>query len=70
MTNEEIESTLKTLRERRDRITLAIEAFEVMEQHPVTRSNRGRKSMGVEERQVVSDRMRKYWAGRRNDRTS
>jgi hypothetical protein len=26
---------------------------------------RGRKSMGAEERQEVSDRMKKYWASRR-----
>jgi seryl-tRNA synthetase len=26
---------------------------------------RGRKSMGSEERQEVSERMKKYWAGRR-----
>jgi hypothetical protein len=31
---------------------------------PVQR--RGRKSMNAEERQEVSERMRKYWAGRRN----
>jgi len=31
---------------------------------PVQR--RGRKSMNSEERQEVSERMRKYWAGRRN----
>ena len=27
---------------------------------------RGRKSMGSEERQEVSERMKKYWAGRRD----
>jgi len=32
---------------------------------PVKR--RGRKSMSSEERQEVSERMRKYWAGRRKD---
>ena len=29
---------------------------------------RGRKSMGAEERQEVSIRMKKYWASRRKDR--
>jgi hypothetical protein len=29
------------------------------------KSRRGRKSMGAEERQDVSERMKKYWAGRR-----
>jgi hypothetical protein len=28
-------------------------------------SRRGRKSMGIEERRQVSDRMRRYWAKRR-----
>jgi hypothetical protein len=34
---------------------------------PVQR--RGRKSMNSQERREVSERMRKYWAGRRNDKT-
>ena len=29
---------------------------------------RGRKSMGSQERQEVSDRMKKYWAGRRGSK--
>ena len=32
---------------------------------PSGRSRRGRKSMGAEERQEVSERMKKYWASRR-----
>ena len=32
---------------------------------PAPRSRRGRKSMSAEERQQVSERMRKYWASRR-----
>ena len=32
---------------------------------PKPGKRRGRKSMSSEERQEVSDRMRKYWAGRR-----
>jgi hypothetical protein len=32
---------------------------------PKTVKRRGRKSMSSTERQEVSDRMRKYWAGRR-----
>lgn len=34
----------------------------------VTRERRGRKSMGVEERRQVSQRMKKYWAARRKQR--
>jgi len=30
---------------------------------------RGRKSMGAKERQEVSERMKKYWANRRKQRT-
>lgn len=33
---------------------------------PKTAKRRGRKSMNSQERQEVSERMRKYWAGRRN----
>ena len=32
---------------------------------PPLRSRRGRKSMSPEERQKVSERMKKYWADRR-----
>jgi hypothetical protein len=32
---------------------------------PKPAKRRGRKSMSASERQEVSDRMRKYWAGRR-----
>ena len=32
---------------------------------PSSGKRRGRKSMGSEERQEVSERMKKYWAGRR-----
>ncbi len=31
------------------------------------RKRRGRKSMGPEERRIVSERMKKYWASRRNE---
>lgn len=34
-----------------------------------TRSPRGRKSMGAEERKQVSERMKRYWAKRRKQRT-
>ena len=39
-------------------------AVPVVPPHPAKR--RGRKSMSSEERQEVSERMRKYWASRRN----
>ena len=34
---------------------------------PKPAKRRGRKSMSASERQEVSERMRKYWAGRRGD---
>ncbi len=34
---------------------------------PKPARRRGRKSMGVKERQEVSERMKKYWAGRRKN---
>jgi len=33
------------------------------------RKRRGRKSMGPEERRLVSERMKKYWASRRADKS-
>ena len=35
----------------------------------LARAKRGRKSMGPEERVQVSERMKRYWAGRRQTRT-
>ena len=32
--------------------------------------HRGRKSMDAEERKLVSERMRKYWAGRRGKKSA
>jgi hypothetical protein len=32
-------------------------------------SHRGRKSMAEEERRIVSERMKKYWASRRKPRS-
>jgi hypothetical protein len=53
----------------RDRVQQAIAALEHFQQerNPAvpTHTNRGRKSMGTEERKVVGERMRTYWAKRR-----
>jgi len=35
----------------------------------ILRKRRGRKSMGPEERRLVSERMKKYWASRRAGNT-
>jgi hypothetical protein len=36
---------------------------------PQKKTNRGRKSMGADERREVSERMRKYWTARRKKKT-
>ena len=61
---------LKELRNQRDKVSRAIEDLEALQAGlPVTRkSNRGRKTMGAEERKEVSARMKKYWASRRRAR--
>ena len=44
----------------------ALEALESPQRTPTpARRRRGRKSMAPEERQQVSERMKKYWAARR-----
>ena len=55
----------------KESLVRAISALEALQhdsqisQAVVRRSRRGRKSMAPEERQEVSERMRKYWASRR-----
>ena len=62
---------LKELRAEKDRLDMAIAALESTlvdgagERLP---RRRGRKSMPPEERQVVSERMTRYWAQRRQDK--
>ena len=58
----------------KESLVRAITALESLQQEAVSgegrpRSRRGRKSMGSDERQEVSLRMKKYWAGRRLART-
>jgi hypothetical protein len=63
----DFEETIQMLRRRLECVTEAIAAMEAIPGKP--KSRRGRKSMGSEERLVVSERMRQYWAGRRQART-
>ena len=62
---------LKALRElyheksRLDRLIAICESKINEQDRRLTRSKRGRKSMSMEERKVVSERMRNYWAHRR-----
>jgi hypothetical protein len=58
---------LAELHKERERLTVVIRNLEALVQGkdvgPMSR--RGRKSMSPEERSEVSERMRRYWAGRR-----
>ena len=52
-------------RERIDKLIAALESAQRGNSR-IARSRRGRKHMPEQERQVVSERMRAYWARRRN----
>ena len=64
---------IDALREERKRLDYTIKALENMIEGEEIASSvvrpkrRGRKSMSREERQKVSDRMRRYWAARRKE---
>jgi len=55
-------------KKRLDRLIAALEAIANGESPEGTSSlpRRGRKTMSAEERKQVSERMKRYWAGRRN----
>lgn len=55
---------LRLLRLEMDELTRALKTLEDLQASRV-RSPRGRKFMGQEERKIVSERMKRYWAGRR-----
>ncbi|HTQ54979.1 MAG TPA: hypothetical protein VMI94_10995 [Bryobacteraceae bacterium] len=55
--------------EKLNEVIAALEQFESTGTMPAPR-RRGRKSMGEEERQQVSERMKKYWATRRRKKKS
>ena len=63
--NMDLQPTIRRLQLELERVKTVIAQLEEL-QNRVTKpkSNRGRKSMGSEERQQVSERMRKYWASR------
>lgn len=65
----DFDALLRALRAERSRIDRVIAHLEELEESsPPTRSRRGRKSMGPEERQAVSERMKRYWAARMHGR--
>ena len=71
----DLRNVLKDLYTERERLEHVITSLEAVQQGsaaglpPQKKTNRGRKSMGAEERREVSERMRKYWAARRKKKT-
>jgi hypothetical protein len=74
----DVEKTINELRSERAKVIHAIGVLESLHQHgpgvrivsgdgPSEGSRRGRKSMSEEERRAVSERMRQYWARRRQN---
>ena len=64
---------LREERERLDAMISLLEArlkFERKAKGGKSKGRRGRKTMSMEERLQVSERMRRYWATRRGDATS
>lgn len=56
---------LREERKRLDRIIAFLEKGLAEEKKKPAPKRRGRKSMGAEERKIVSERMKKYWEQRR-----
>jgi hypothetical protein len=65
----DLTKTIQSLYTEREKLKSMIASVEGLQASPSgTRGNRrrsGRKSMGARERQQVSERMKKYWAGRK-----
>jgi hypothetical protein len=61
-------------KERLERVIASLEELQRVANDPnaaeTERKRRGRKSMDPEERQQVSERMKRYWAGRRQKKNS
>ncbi len=64
----DVYKAIQELVQRKKQLDLAISNLEALlnGQPAPKRSNRGRKSMPEQERQIVSERMRRYWESRRN----
>jgi len=67
----DLTSAIRELYEEKEKLEQTISLLERLQQssHSIVvkaRGKRGRKFMGPEERKQVSERMRKYWAGRRS----
>jgi len=71
----DLQKTIQDLYAEKEKLERVIASLEELQRaadansHVMGRSKRrGRKSMGSEERQEVSERMKKYWAGRRSSK--
>jgi hypothetical protein len=61
-----LEPTIRALRFELEKVATTIRKLEELQQeYGSSPSRRGRQSMGARERQEVSKRMKRYWAGRR-----
>jgi hypothetical protein len=60
-----LDQTLRDLRRQLERVNRAITTMESIRLEPAPKRRRGRRSMGHEERIVVSERIKRYWAERR-----
>ena len=67
----DLRKTIAELYEERVRLDRVISSLELLSQEapeaPVPFPRRGRKFMSPQERRKVSERMRKYWAGRKSE---
>jgi hypothetical protein len=69
----DLQKTIQELQFQKQRIERTIAGLEQLQKGdgggrvPVQPNRRGRKSMGPEERQDVSRRMKRYWGTRRKD---
>ena len=65
----DLSKTIADLYEERSRLDRVIASLEQLAEDPfplpIATSRRGRKFMSPEERREVSERMRRYWAGRK-----
>jgi hypothetical protein len=61
-----LENLIRELHQELAKVNQLIAALEQLEAGgPLMSSNRGRKSMGEQERRLVSARMKKYWSSHR-----
>jgi hypothetical protein len=65
----DLDKVIRELHQERAKIDLVIESLEQLIRTGTLTlgDHRGRKSMAAEERRIVSERMKKYWASRRKN---